>query len=302
MNNIGIKQNEPKQLERLAAQRELYSSAKRILAFQIFTTVLLPIVLSAYAFLKPNIAPYAACYGLFTTLFNILILEKIIKNRREEAAKIQELFDCDVLVLEKSPYKIIDDVTVEKILFHYKAHSKIATNIEKIKDWYPKNIQNLPLHIARIICQRENCWWDGDLRKRYAKFLIILSVFLFIAIIFFAVMNNLKFIDLVLLSSALFPIFQFSIKQIDEHNVAAKKLDELIKNAENLWNISLAQNVSEEVMTEKSRRLQDEIFEHRSKSPLILDFIYNWLRNKNEDLINGSTEKRLQDAKAKGFE
>ena len=118
----------------------------------------------------------------------------------------------------------------------------------------------------------------------------------------FGVMNNLIFVDLVLIGVALLPFFQFTIKQRNEHNDAVKRLDELRKNAEDLWKIGLDQSESEDLITEKSRRLQDEVFEHRSKSPLILDVFYNLLRNKDEELINSSTEQRLVEAKQKGFE
>jgi hypothetical protein len=302
MNNIGIKQNEQKQLERLAAQRELYAAGKKIYVFQILTTVLIPIILSVIAVKFKDIEHKAACYGLFAILFDSIILERAIKRRKEKAAKIQELFDCDVLSLQASPFKIIDDVAVEEVLKHYRAHSKIASNIEKIKDWYPKKIQNLPLHIARLICQRENCWWDSNLRKRYVKMLDYLAITILIVMVCFGVMNNLIFVDLVLIGVALLPFFQFTIKQRNEHNDAVKRLDELRKNAEDLWKIGLDQSESEDLITEKSRRLQDEVFEHRSKSPLILDVFYNLLRNKDEELINSSTEQRLVEAKQKGFE
>jgi len=301
MNNIGVKQNEQKQLERLAAQRELYTAGKKIYVFQIFTTVLIPIILSAVAVKFPDIAPKAACYGLLATLFDSMFLERAIKSRREKAAKIQELFDCDVLSLSVSPFKIIDDIEVEEVLANYKAHSKIAPNIEKIKDWYPKNIQNLPLHIARLICQRENCWWDSNLRKRYTKILDTLTIIIVLIMVFFAVMNNLKFTDFVLIGSALLPFFQFSIKQRNDHNDAAKRLDELVKNVKNSWKDALERNKPEDLITENSRRLQDEIFEHRSKSPLILDIFYKRLRNRDEELVNVSTERLLEDAKEKGF-
>lgn len=301
MNDISIKQNEQKQLERLAAQRELYSSGKNMHGLQILLTVIVPIMLSTISVKYPNIASYAAAFGLFVALFDVFVLEQIIKDKRQKAAKIQELFDCDVLSLSSSPLKTVDDIAVEEVLLHYNAHKKIASNVERIKDWYPRNIQNLPLHIARIICQRENCWWDSKLRERYTKNLRILSVLIVVGLFCFAQMNDLKFSELILIGSALLPFFQFSIKQSNEHKEAAKRLDELVRYSKNLWDSALDRNKSEELITEHSRRLQDEIFEHRSKSPLILDMFYKRLRNKDEELVNRSTEILLEEARNKGF-
>lgn len=301
MNNIEILQNEQKQLERLAAQRELYSAAKNIHIFQIVITVIIPIILAIVAIKKTNIAPYAAALGLLASLLDVLMIEQMIKAKRQKAAKIQELFDCEVLNLDASPLKIIDDIAVEEVLLHYQAHTKISSNIEKIRDWYPKNMTNLPIHVARIVCQRENCWWDSKLRERYTQILKTTVLTVVILLICFAQYNNLKFADMVLLGSALLPFFQFSIKQANEHKEAAKRLDELVKYSKDLWSAALDRTKSEDIITEGSRRLQDEIFEHRSKSPLILDMFYKRLRNKDEELVNRSTEILLEEAQNKGF-
>jgi|GEM_PF-3000144 hypothetical protein len=48
-NDIPLKQNEQRQLERLAAQRELYSSAKGIYIFQTILTLVVPVISTAFA-------------------------------------------------------------------------------------------------------------------------------------------------------------------------------------------------------------------------------------------------------------
>lgn len=53
--------------------------------------------------------------------------------------------------------------------------------------------------------------------------------------------------------------------------------------------------MSDELLTSNSRRLQDEIFEHRSKSPLILDLYYGLFR-KDEALMNRSSEILVDEA------
>lgn len=108
-------------------------------------------------------------------------------------------------------------------------------------------------------------------------------------------------IDFILLGSAFQPFIQFSIKQMNEHGDVIDRLDELRKNAEDIWNDAINRIELEDSITKKSRLLQNEIFEHRSKSPMILDFFYKMLRDKNEELINKSTKQLLEDAKEKGF-
>ena len=49
-------------------------------------------------------------------------------------------------------------------------------------------------------------------------------------------------------------------------------------------------------MTTNSRRLQDAIFEHRIKNPLILNVFYKLFRDKDEELMNRTSEILIQEA------
>lgn len=294
MNSIFKTQNHQKQLERLAAQRELYSFAKKLALFQLLSTVIIPVALAVISLFQVNLAIISAIYGVCIFIGDISLIEPAIKQKRIKAAKIQELFDCDVLELPKSPLKTVDDITVEEVLIHHDAHVKIKTNIEKIKNWYPKSIEVLPISLARIVCQRTNCWWDSRLREKYAIFLKYFGIGVFALIVIIGLLTNQALIELTLIASGLIPFFQFCIRQCNEHNEAASRLDELVRFANTLWTSALTRKDDE--IDANSRRLQDEIFEHRSKSPLILDFYYKLFRDKNETLMNRTSEMLVQEA------
>lgn len=294
MNQIPTRQNEPKQIERLAAQRELYSAAKIYHGWQIILNVLAPITLSVISIIWSNAAPWAAAFGLLVAFFDAVLLEQTIKRKREKAAKIQELFDCDVLELIASPLKTVDDITVEEVLIHYDAHRKIPANIEKIRDWYPIAVGTLPISVARLICQRSNCWWDSRLRERYSNIMRNAGFIVSVCIVLAGIVADLNFTNVVLIGSVLLPFFQFCMKQYTEQREAAKRLNELANYAKCVW--STAFDRDEVFAFESSRRLQDEIFEHRSKSPMILDIFYNKLRDKDEDLMNRSAAIMISEA------
>lgn len=301
MNDISTKQNEVKQLQRLSAMRELYSSAKNYQGWQIILVVVMPIILVALSIIKPDIASYSAVYGVLIAIIDLTFFEESVKTRKNKAAKVQELFDCDVLELGCSPFKTCDEITVEEILFHYDAHSKVASNVEKIKDWYSGIDTQLPLSIARLICQRSNIRWDSNLRVRYV---IGIRYFLFFAaliLLFYGFLNTLKLIDLALLGSSLLPIFLFCIKQKSDQLDAVNRLNSFNSVITNLWNSILDGMVNDERLKESSRRLQDEIFEHRSKTPLIFDFIYDWFRTKDEDIMRRSNESLVDELRSKGI-
>lgn len=294
MNSIPQKQNEERQLERLAAQREIYSSAKKLHLVQVVVTVFGPILLFIANVVWSNLGAYSALYGIIVFILDGIIMEPIIKGKKSKAAKIQELFDCEVLELVRSPLKVVDDVTVEEILLHYRAHSKIKTNLEKIRDWYPSNIGQLPMPIARIICQRANCWWDSKLRRRYSNFLKYVGLIIFLVLLIYAFFAEFSLTQLVLIASGLVPLFQFCNKQYNEQREAASRLDELVSYSQNIWNKTILHNNSE-LAKDDSRRLQDEIFEHRCKSPLILDPFFKIFRDEHEELMNKSSEILIEE-------
>jgi len=299
MNQISTKQNEQTQLERLAAQREIYSFAKRLHVLQIFITVFIPILLFLLSSIWLVLIIYTALFGILVFVFDSIILTPTIKSLKTKAAKIQELFDCDVLELEKSPLKTVSNITVEEILLNYNAHKKIATNIEKIRDWYPTNISELPISLARIICQRANCWWDSKLRIRYSNFLKYFGIIVFTSIFVFSFISDVDVVTLTLYLSGLVPLFQFCSREYFEHRDAAKRLDELVCYSEQIWEYALDNSTDYHELNLNSRRLQDEIFEHRSKSPLILDKFYNLFRDQNEVLMNRTSEILIDEARKK---
>lgn len=299
MNQIASEQNNQKQLERLAAQRELYSSAKKWHGSQILLTVIIPVLLAGLAFILNEFAVVAAIFGVASFLIDISLIEPVIKKRKTKAAKIQELFDCDILQLPKSPLKTVDDITVEEVLLYYNAHIKIATNVEKIKDWYSPKVSQLPIKIARILCQRTNCWWDSKLRERYSTFLKYTSLIVFLFMMVAGYISNLSLIEITLIASGLVPFFQFCIKQCNDNLDAANRLNELVNYSRQLWNDAMENKYSDDILRTNSRRLQDEIFEHRSKSPLILDLYYNVFRHSDEVLMNRSSEILVDEALSK---
>lgn len=84
-------------------------------------------------------------------------------------------------------------------------------------------------------------------------------------------------------------------KQFTAHKESATQLDKLKKHAEGLWDKALG-GTSPEELTSKSRELQDEIYQNRSTNPLIFDWLYNLLRNKDEELMNKTVDELVKEA------
>src|SRR5579863_908695 len=241
-NDILTRQNKPEELERLAAQRELYSSAKRIFAWQAVLTVVIPVILACFGIIFEKWAPYIAWYGLVVFAVDSLAIDPVIKKRKTKAAKIQELFDCSVLQLSYSELKTVKDITVEDVLGYYEAHQKIETNIEKIKDWYPAAIAQVGLPVARIICQRSSCWWDKTLRDNYCLRIKYLIIFIIVCVFTGCLIAKTGTVQLVLVLSALVPFFQFAIKQYNDNVDMNCRLEQLSYYIDKVWDDLLKGN------------------------------------------------------------
>lgn len=296
MNKIPETQLEPTQLKRLAAQRQLYSDAKGLLRFQMGLNIFGPPILAGlveFASMRPI---YAACCGIIVTFLNILGFTPWRQSWKKKAAKIQELFDCDVLELGWNELTIGSRVEMETIEEYALKHKRKTSDYSKLKNWYSKSVGEVPIHLGRIACQRENCWWDARLRRRYAKLVFWALVILAIIILFLGIKGGVSLEKYILVMVIpLMPIFILGIQQYKENTESATRLDELRKYAEGLWEKALQGTTSEE-LTHSSRNLQDMIYTNRWKNPLILDGFYKRFSEKDEELVNKTVDELVKEA------
>lgn len=299
MNTIPLAQNEPKQIERLAAQRYLYSAAKRILGVEVFLGA--PVAI-AWSILAMNYAPargYAAFWGVLVSVSDVLWINPWQKRLREKAAKVQELFDCDVLQLPWNDIKVGSRPDPELVREHYDKYKKNASRISPLNNWYPAVVGNLPMEVARIVCQRSNCWWDSKQRRTYAVWVVSAVVFTIVAIVGVGLVGGLTIEKLFFVVVApMAPAIILAIRQYSEQMEAAGRLDNLKEHTERLWDAAFDRSVAQDISA-KSRVLQDEIYENRKKSPLVFDWIFGRLRGDYESQMNHGAEKYAEEAQRK---
>ena len=296
MNKIPETQLEPTQLKYLAAQRQLYSDAKVIQAVQIGLCVLIPPILAwlvAYCFL-PRVG--AAFSGIVITCL-FLFFNSQQQSLKEKAAKIQELFDCEVLELEWQELMVGSRLETEVVEKYASKHRRKDPNYFNLKDWYPENAGKLPLHLGRIVCQRLNCWWDAQLRRRYAKWVVCSTlIVLTVVVTCLGLIGGMTFEKFILaVVNPLMPALVLGRRQYRDHTQSATRLDELKKYAEGLWDKAL-ERTSPEELTHNSRDLQNEIYNNRRRNPLIFNWLYNLLKNKDEDLMNKTADELIKEA------
>jgi hypothetical protein len=296
---ITAEQNAERQLQRLAGQRQLYASAKAIFGWQMFLSG--PVaVASAFAVLAfPALKGVAAGWGILVALTDICWLTPWQKRLRNEAARIQEAFDCDVLELPWNDLKAGNRPDPEFVKEHSDKYQRWKQKMPPLSNWYAPVVDELPLHIGRIACQRSNCRWDSQQRRRYAAWIMGVVIAVFVVVLAVAFGNRLTIEDFVLkVVAPLAPALVLGIRQFYEQIEAASRLDKLKEHSERLWKDALAGKSKTEI-TNRSRNLQDEILENRRKSPLVFDVIYKRLRPSYEQQMNFGVAELVAEAKQK---
>ncbi len=297
MNTIPQDQLAQQQLDRLAAQRQLYSDAKRIQAVQMFLAVPAVIALSFLGLWKPQLQVYGAFWGIAVALVDISFLTPWQRSLREQAAKIQEAFDCDVLQLDWPGLKAGQRPDVETITGAAKRYKRIDSDYSTLRPWYPVEVGRLPLHLARLVCQRANCWWDAELRRQYARWVIVTVCLVVVLVFLLGLVGGLTLERLVLAVLApLLPALLLGLRQYQEHNESAAAVDRLKEHAETLWNQAIAGKLTADELARESRKLQDEIYDHRRRSALIFDWMYKRLRSDHEERMNKSANALVDEA------
>ncbi len=281
-NKIAENQNTNLVIDRLAAQRELYSRAKLIFNTRVFFALMLaligPLVISTFN----DTEPYVAFISIVYILIDIFSLERKENECRESAAKIQELIDTELFSLDWNSIVVGNKPDTELIYKNSKAFKKKNTTSTLI-DWYPKNISPLDIIPAILICQRSSIWWDVNLRKVYVSILYSLLLFFSAFALILAVVQNLEIKGILSIALPLLPIYRIFINQIMAQRLTIERTNELKIHTESLIDQITEGNFEENSLITGIRKIQDELYRHRKSCFSLPDWLYKTLRESQEE-------------------
>lgn len=302
INKITEKQNLPINITLLKAQRALYSSAKNYAGLQLILTVFIMVAISFIYLIYGKGwlgLPVTDLTWLVTSVsFLVLLLDSIwltplIESKKEMAAKIQQEFDSNVLGIQWSKGflgKKVDREVIEDWCYKFKGDEN------KLRDWYCTKIESLPLTPAKICCQSENCWWDGDLRKKYNTLIILITLMAAIASFILSISLDYtmqKFF--VVFIAPLLPFVTIAFRTIHDNNKSIERLKNLKSDLNDLWEQLLRQEKSDNDANVLIEGIQLGIFTNRKDSPLIFDFVYWLQKNKKEQIFNKTVSQYLDE-------
>lgn len=291
------RQELPESIELLAAQRNLYSRAKNIIGFQMMLSVPFAICAAIATILKPELRGYVALWGILVVVFDLFVFTPWVKKLRDNAARVQELFDTKVLGLDWNEISVGKKPEREMIHEEAQKHGLADDRISGLRKWYPVVIDNVPELFGIIISQRSNVWWDARMRRKYTFSIRVILVGIALGLISYGLYEKKDMFEfLAYIIAPLASTYVFSYRQMIEHGDAADRLDKLKELSEKIWAEAISGKDSGTLKL-KCRTLQDQIFDHRRKNPPIFDFLFQWFRDGNEALMNKGAEALVADVK-----
>jgi hypothetical protein len=280
----------------LRARDRNYRAAKLTQGAVVLLSILLPIVGVMIGPCYPGVQPYVALSGLVLLLLETALIDRVQKDRLKLGAKLQEQFDTEVFDLPWDRFVAGARVEPEDVRA-LAAKPLSATREGHFDNWYEPCVSQLPLHLARLVCQRTNISYDARLRRKYGGSLLLLTILFGVGLLFVGLAMGLKFPDLLMtLLVPFMPVLTWALKERLQHTNAAISLTSLGAEWDKIWTLALG-GAGEAEITNDSRDLQDAIYQHRERSPLVFDWVYYRLRAANEDEAHHAAEVLVARAK-----
>jgi hypothetical protein len=284
-------QNSKSSIEFLCAASHYYGRAKIVLALQFVLTVPGAIALALVLAARPELKIWGVLYSMLVALADSLWLDRWQAALRVRGAKAQEAFDAGLFGFDWRKWQVGARLTHEEIL---SAARKFRGKESHLKDWYPASLDSVPLPLRGIVCQRINAWWDSELRRRVAWWLIGTLLGVVVAVLVVSVASSQQ-ADRVILTiiAPLFPAINWSVREALRQFDAARKLDSTKLALVEAWESAVATGKMDAA---KMNEFQAAIYDGRSRHPLIFDWIHRRFRPEGQVTMQEMADRLVIEA------
>ena len=298
MGAISTRQNLPRNIQRLAAQRRLYSCAKGLSTLQLVLAGLTSIAGAIALGFWNEPQPLIAFAGILVPLVNIGWLERWENRIRRAAADIQEDFDCNVLNLPWNDILVPHRPAVEDV--NEEAKKATPASDSPLENWYPPIVDSVAVHQARVICQRINCQWDSRLRLRYGQLIwTVFTLIVLVAIVPGVGMGMDMQTFVLAVAAPLSPTLLWGMREAQRQCEAALAIDQLREAVDTLWTDIVQNDLTDDSAANRSRELQNAILIHRRASPVVYDWFYRLHRERDEERVKVRAEDMVAQINAR---
>lgn len=279
MNDITTRQNNPKLIELLKAQRIAYSQCKK---FQIFDVVsaLIAILFPLLTLKYPEYQNAINAFGVLWTA-SYLLTEVYRKNKTTQGAIIQEQFDTELYNIKWNEVLCKDKTNIDTVQDLASKYSK-----NDLQNWYSTKIDNtLPNEISILLCQRINFSWEISQRQKFVTFLSVIAVLYYGIYIVIGFKNNVGFFDLLVMLSPSISFLVYSVLNVISLRSHVKSKNETLKFIDKELE-NFKQSRTSLPTSETLRQIQDVVFTERTVPEKVPDWFYRMNKSKNENFID----------------
>ena len=279
--SITERQNCRRSLNRLIAQRYLYRRAKGVENWRLASVAIAVSILALdFAIGAPWFSQLATVIVVLSWSAEQTLLVGWSARMKEEAATVQEDFDCFVLQIPWATHRGIERPTEDRIRELSARAAGITEVTAGLTDWYGRDgIPVEPIQ-AKVHCQRTNCRWDERLRKEWTRSVSAVLILALTSILVLAAFTGASVMELVLLVATALRAIAWLAVEFREQSAAKKRTCRLHRY--------LSGEGRDGHMSMCDVRLaQDAIFEHRRSCPTVPDWFYRFRRGAHEKLELG---------------
>ncbi len=297
--NIPTAQNEDRQIGRLAAASLIYGRAKQLMAIQFALTVPAALVSSILMAWQPTWKVWLTFFSVTVALLDAICITRALSRLKKRGAVIQQMFDCDLFDLTWPQLRCGSRPDPGEIMADGQDHLKASAR-EGLLDWYPTVVGTLPLWLARIVCQRASFCWDLAQRDRVRGGLTAILAVLVVIVFLIALLRGDTVQQMILtVYVPLAPAVLWTIREWLAQRDAINADDRGLAATDSLWRQVMERTVTEAEATRQSSLFQDALFDNRSRSPLVFNWIYHLLRGRKEAQMRFSAEEMVKEAAVK---
>ncbi len=267
--SIRERQNSQRSLERLAALRWLYRQVKKVEGVRLGGVVAVAVVALWGLTREAGSDSHAATVIVVLLWFvDQPLLARWGDRMKEEAATIQEAFDCFVLDLPWSAHSGVEQPTDDRVKELARKGSARRDSPEDLVDWYRAEAIPAEPVAAQLHCQRASCRWEERLRREWiwvVKSLVGASV---VTVLLGAVLAEASLLDVVLLVAACLRLVAWVVLAVTAQSAARIRMEKLHRFLSRAGAQSGSQTLCD------VRLVQARLFEHRRLSPMVPEWFF----------------------------
>jgi predicted pore-forming effector associated with SMODS systems len=295
-NAIPVLQNDEESLNLLAARSDRYACAFTVFSTQFVLAVAVPVILSLVQSLVPAMRSWATAYGVVIVLLIEPWLDRWQQRFREEAARVQERFDRRLFDLPWPRASLGSELSTADVSVWARRGRRRASGAERErwKNWYPVAAGEVPLAVARVICQQANAWWDSRQRGRSINLLRLGGFILGVALVAFALLTDPRlsvFVEHVLTVA---PLVSWCLREAERHDRTVRARERVMEEATRLTEAAVSRSIDDAILEAAASDLQRDVYESRRDGPLMLPFIYDRVRDEQETAMCESADDAVR--------